>query len=284
MRLEYLAVALLVWNLAVFAIFGIDKSKAKRGDRRVSEIALLLIAFFLGAVGALAGMLVFRHKTRKLKFKILVPIAFLLNAAIAIGGGYMMTMANELTEMSPIPTGEFLPGIYAVESGYVNCFLIRRGDKYIMIDAGMSVRQLEDGLATLGISADDVGAVLMTHTHGDHTAGLQLVDGVDVYGMNPDIANVELSDGETFEILGAEFMSIATPGHTYDSVSYLYDGRYLFSGDNLSLQANNVGLFVSVFNDSDAQQEADIAKLARLDGVEYIVTSHHGFTDNPIFP
>ncbi len=59
-------------NLAALTIFGIDKLQSKRGSWRVPEMQLLLVAFF-GPFGALAGMLLFRHKTRKVKF-LLVPV------------------------------------------------------------------------------------------------------------------------------------------------------------------------------------------------------------------
>jgi uncharacterized membrane protein YsdA (DUF1294 family) len=52
--------------------FGVDKLKSKRGGWRIPEVRLLLVALF-GPFGAYAGMLLFKHKTRKVKF-LLVPI------------------------------------------------------------------------------------------------------------------------------------------------------------------------------------------------------------------
>ena len=71
-----------VWNLAVFFLYGIDKLKAKKGAWRISEKTLLVCAFFLGGVGAFAGMKVFRHKTQHTSFKILVPIFAILSLGI----------------------------------------------------------------------------------------------------------------------------------------------------------------------------------------------------------
>lgn len=62
--LIYLAAA----NLVAFVLFGFDKWRAKRGAWRVSEKTLLLAAFFAGALGAWAGVKMFRHKTRKPSF------------------------------------------------------------------------------------------------------------------------------------------------------------------------------------------------------------------------
>lgn len=73
---------LFFWNLAVFAIYGIDKWKAINGKWRISENTLLILAFFMGGFGAFSGMQIFRHKTRKTAFIILVPLAMLENLAI----------------------------------------------------------------------------------------------------------------------------------------------------------------------------------------------------------
>jgi uncharacterized membrane protein YsdA (DUF1294 family) len=39
---------LLIWNLIVFLLYGADKSKAKKGKRRISEKTLLVTAFLMG--------------------------------------------------------------------------------------------------------------------------------------------------------------------------------------------------------------------------------------------
>ena len=65
-------------SLVTFIAYGVDKVKAKRGSERISERRLLALAFVGGAAGALLGMLLFRHKTRHLKFIILVPLLLAL--------------------------------------------------------------------------------------------------------------------------------------------------------------------------------------------------------------
>ena len=63
-----LAAAFIALNLLAFAMFGIDKAKARAGAWRVAEATLLMLAFFGGTLGAYAGRAVFRHKTRKQPF------------------------------------------------------------------------------------------------------------------------------------------------------------------------------------------------------------------------
>ena len=77
-------IALAVWaamSLAAFALYGIDKSRAKRGGWRISERALLLSALLMGGPGAWAGMEFFRHKTKRPRFRVLVPLCCAVNAA-----------------------------------------------------------------------------------------------------------------------------------------------------------------------------------------------------------
>ena len=61
--------AILIWNLLVFMIYGIDKSKAKRGAWRIPEKYLLSFAFLCGGFGAWLAGINFYHKTRKWYFK-----------------------------------------------------------------------------------------------------------------------------------------------------------------------------------------------------------------------
>jgi uncharacterized membrane protein YsdA (DUF1294 family) len=72
---------LAVINIAAFFMYGLDKAKAGIiGARRISERSLLIIALLGGSLGALAGMKVFRHKTKKLAFQ--APLAVILGLQI----------------------------------------------------------------------------------------------------------------------------------------------------------------------------------------------------------
>jgi len=56
-------------TVVTFGAFGYDKAVARSHRTRVPEIVLLALTFFGGTVGALAGRVVFRHKTRKTPFQ-----------------------------------------------------------------------------------------------------------------------------------------------------------------------------------------------------------------------
>ena len=66
---EEITLALLIWNLLIFLIYGIDKSKARRGAWRIPEKILLLLALTCGGFGAWLAGIRFHHKTRKWYFK-----------------------------------------------------------------------------------------------------------------------------------------------------------------------------------------------------------------------
>lgn len=71
-------------NIIAFIVYGIDKLKAKKGYWRIPESTLLLLAAIGGSIGAWCGMMVWRHKTKHLKFRIGVPVIFLLQFALLV--------------------------------------------------------------------------------------------------------------------------------------------------------------------------------------------------------
>lgn len=79
-----LALWLIVINLATFAVYGIDKSRAKRGVWRVPEKTLFLLPLLGGSVGALLGMRAFRHKTKHWYFVWGIPAILLAQIALAV--------------------------------------------------------------------------------------------------------------------------------------------------------------------------------------------------------
>ena len=73
---------LIVVNILTFAVYGIDKWKAKQGSWRISEATLLMLAVIGGTIGALLGMQVWHHKTMHLKFKYGLPMILLAQIAL----------------------------------------------------------------------------------------------------------------------------------------------------------------------------------------------------------
>ncbi|MFC7378689.1 DUF1294 domain-containing protein [Brevundimonas sp. GCM10030266] len=76
-RVDQALIVLAVLQVAVFGLFGFDKTQARNGDWRVRERTLLLAALF-GGIGAWFAQHLLRHKTRK------EPFRTLLGAAVAV--------------------------------------------------------------------------------------------------------------------------------------------------------------------------------------------------------
>lgn len=80
---QVLGCYLLLINAIGLLIMCIDKLLAKKQARRVPERTLLWVAALGGSFGSLLGMMLARHKTRKPKFYITVPLLLTLQAAAA---------------------------------------------------------------------------------------------------------------------------------------------------------------------------------------------------------
>ena len=72
--LIYLAII----NLLAFALMGIDKRRAMRHAWRIPEKTVFLSALLGGSVGAIAGMQLFRHKTKHWYFRYGMPAILIL--------------------------------------------------------------------------------------------------------------------------------------------------------------------------------------------------------------
>ena len=73
---------LFVVNIVGFFAMGIDKAKAKKKAWRIQEKTLLMIAVLGGAIGVWLGMEIFRHKTKHLRFKYVVPLIFIIEVIV----------------------------------------------------------------------------------------------------------------------------------------------------------------------------------------------------------
>ena len=108
------------------------------------------------AVFAQEAKSVFTHKFGAVELSVLSEGEQRRNADILIGATPEMLQKT-------IPEGTFLMA--------TNAFLVRSAGKNILIDGGYG-RKLLDNLQSLGVSAEQIDAILITHLHGDHIGGL----------------------------------------------------------------------------------------------------------------
>lgn len=77
----YALIYLAAVNVVTFFMYGIDKWKAKRARRRISEATLLGLAVIGGSIGAWIGIKIWHHKTLHKKFKYGIPLILILQIA-----------------------------------------------------------------------------------------------------------------------------------------------------------------------------------------------------------
>lgn len=53
-----------------------------------------------------------------------------------------------------------------------NCLLLSCGSTHLLVDAGISARRITRSLQALGLTADDLSGILITHEHSDHISGV----------------------------------------------------------------------------------------------------------------
>ena len=112
--------------------------------------------------------------------------------------------------------------IKKVEVGFLktNCYILEKDDKCLIIDPGDEFDKIISNVEK------DVIGVLITHNHFDHIGSLEdIVNyyGVKVYDKKNLIEGINVIDNFKFYV---NF----NPGHTMDSISFIFD-NIMFSGD-----------------------------------------------------
>ena len=231
---------------------------------------------------------------------VLFGIGTLILACLLIGGGFFYKFNSETKKMHPVATGKIVDNIYAIKDEFVNMYVIKDRNQYVVIDAGKDIDVVAAELKKLNINPDMVVAVLLTHTDMDHVAGIPLFKNAKIYlskqeemmltgekqkipGMSNSISRKDyilLEDKQTLKIGNENSFSILTEGHTTGSMCYQVNDKYLFTGDILSLVDGKLGPSVKFFDLNHEMATKSISKITKLPNVEYIFTAHFGYTNN----
>jgi glyoxylase-like metal-dependent hydrolase (beta-lactamase superfamily II) len=144
-----------------------------------------------------------------------------------------------------------------------NTWVLREpgGRRCIVVDPGPDD---EGHLAAIQAAAGEVGVVLLTHHHLDHSeAAKQFASrvGCGVRALDPAyrLGEEGLGDGDVIEVDGLEVHVVATPGHTADSLSFLVPSENaVLTGDTV------LGRGTTVVAHPDGELGAYFGSLDRL--------------------
>ncbi|MBP5594127.1 MAG: DUF1294 domain-containing protein [Pseudobutyrivibrio sp.] len=79
---DYLISYLVMMNAVGLAVMGLDKKKAINNQWRIPEKSLFLVSIIGGSIGTLAGMYLFRHKTKHWYFVVGMPLILIAHVVI----------------------------------------------------------------------------------------------------------------------------------------------------------------------------------------------------------
>jgi hydroxyacylglutathione hydrolase len=199
----------------------------------------------------------------------------------------------------PVDTGQVMEHVYAVRVGDVNMFIYADGEHAVAIDTAYSEDRLRREAKRLPVALESVTHVFLTHADVDHAGGLDAFPGAQVYLSRGEEQMIDgttarlfglyhsprvertyslLDDGDVLTVGTIRVQAIATPGHTPGSMSFLVNGRVLFSGDTLALRNGRVYTFYRLINKDTATQRESIRRLASLQGISLLCTAHTGCT------
>lgn len=82
--IKNIIIYLIIINVIGFLAMLIDKKKAQKGAWRIPEKTLFIITLLGGGIGTIAGMYIFRHKTKKLKFTIGFPTILITEIFVSV--------------------------------------------------------------------------------------------------------------------------------------------------------------------------------------------------------
>lgn len=121
-----------------------------------------------------------------------------------------------------------------------NCTFIGTEKTRILIDAGLSARRTAERLAEIGERVEDIHAICVSHEHGDHIAGIRVLQknhGIPVYanagtfeGLGGDIKGSRFTTGSLFSIGDFSIHPFPVPHDANDPVGFVFSAGSLKVG------------------------------------------------------
>jgi phosphoribosyl 1,2-cyclic phosphodiesterase len=122
-----------------------------------------------------------------------------------------------------------------------NSTIIECDGKYLLVDAGLSSKQLNLRLELLGVVPEQLSGILLTHEHGDHVRGLDvflrkcpvpvlasiMTGRVVQEGLREPVEWIVFESGQKFSWKGFDFTTFPLPHDAVEPVGYVITrGKY----------------------------------------------------------
>ena len=197
-----------------------------------------------------------------------------------------------------LPTQKINSNIFTVQCGYVNFYIYHKNNCYICFDAGFNTKKISKELNKLNIDPLKISQVFLTHSDYDHCNGIKIFNNSKVnisneeilminkgkhrpFGLNKKSKEIEqmykLNNGDVKTIEDVKIECILTPGHTYGSMSYLVDEKYLFLGDSCNIQNNEIKPLRKYINMNQNMHNISINKIKTIKNVSMSFVGQSGY-------
>jgi glyoxylase-like metal-dependent hydrolase (beta-lactamase superfamily II) len=233
------------------------------------------------------------NKTLKISLWVIAAILGFIIIAVAV---YLINFLTATKAMTPAETGQINDTVWCIKDRFVNSYIFKGEKSYLMVDAGISDKNFKLEMDRIGISPDQITALLLTHTDGDHIGATGLFKNAAIYMHRDEEQMVNGTTGKTkfakpiwkfgqytllnsndsLTIDGLKIKLIHTPGHTPGSSCYLIGNDYLVTGDNLTVTNGEYDHFVEKFNMDTPRQMESLKELPGPGSFKYILTGHNG--------
>jgi metallo-beta-lactamase class B len=160
------------------------------------------------------------------------------------------SLAKLINQPAPAP-GQAFDNLYYVGATWVSAWVLKTSEGLILIDALNNKKEaaelIEGGMRRLGLDPAQIRYVLVTHGHGDHYGGAQMI--AERYGARvvaseidwkmmetglefdskmwdrPPQRDIAIKDGDTLTLGDTTVRFVITPGHTLGTISPVFDVR-----------------------------------------------------------
>ncbi len=237
---------------------------------------------------------------KKILRRTLLVLSIVVLLVVLAWTAMFIKIKHETGAFTPVPTGRVVDNISVVKDDFSNVYIIKDSLGYVVVDSGNSADVVAgEMLKMLGIEPSEVFAVLLTHSDSDHTGALGLFDHAELYMAREEVGMTDgttpkflwfgnalprtdytlVDDRQVFRVGNLEVEGILVPGHTSGMMAWLVDGKYLFTGDAVSLVDGRI-VEVPAFFDMDHKQAVRSHEIIRnIPSARYIFTGHWGWGD-----